>query len=154
MDILTREQRSARMRRVRQAGTKPEIIVRRLLWAAGYRYRLNRRDLPGSPDVVLAGRRKAIFVHGCFWHRHPGCPKTTTPRTNADYWLPKLAENCARDARAIADLEAAGWDALVVWECETRDAAALECTLDRFLICSGVVVPSDSAPERGEVIAP
>ena len=90
MDTLTPEQRSERMRRVRQAGTKPELAVGRSLHAMGFRYRLHRRDLPGSPDIVLPSRRVAMFVHGCFWHRHPGCARATTPKTNTQYWLPKV----------------------------------------------------------------
>lgn len=136
MDTLTPEQRSDRMRRVRQRGTGPELAVRRELHAMGYRFRLHRRDLPGRPDIVLPGRRAAIFVHGCFWHRHPGCTRTTTPKTRADYWLTKFAENKARDASAIAALEAAGWRVRVVWECETLRLETLGPALREFLICS------------------
>jgi DNA mismatch endonuclease (patch repair protein) len=124
------------MRRVRQAGTKPELAVRRSLHAMGFRYRLHRRDLPGRPDIVLPARRVAIFVHGCFWHRHQGCTRTTTPKTNAEYWLAKFAENQARDARVIAALEAAGWRVRVVWQCETDHPERLANSLREFLLCS------------------
>jgi DNA mismatch endonuclease, patch repair protein len=136
MDTLTPEQRSERMRRVRQRGTRPELAVRRELHAMGFRFRLHRRDLPGRPDIVLPGRRAAIFVHGCFWHRHPGCSRTTTPKTRADYWLPKFAENEARDAKAIAALSAGDWQVRVVWECETLERELLQRSLRGFLICS------------------
>jgi DNA mismatch endonuclease (patch repair protein) len=136
MDTLTPEQRSDRMRRVRQRGTGPELAVRRALHAMGLRFRLHRRDLPGRPDIVLPGRRAAIFVHGCFWHRHPGCSRTTTPKTRADYWLAKFAENEARDAKAIVTLAADGWRVQVVWECETLRPEVLARSLQEFLICS------------------
>jgi len=136
MDILTVEQRSNRMRRVRQRGTKPELAVRRALHAMGFRFRLHRRDLPGRPDIVMPGRRVVIFVHGCFWHRHLGCSRTTTPKTRTDYWLPKFAENESRDARAIAKLWTAGWRVHVVWECEVLRPEALRRSLLEFLICS------------------
>lgn len=136
MDTLTIEQRSERMRRVRQAGTKPELVVRRLLHAMGFRYRLHRRDLPGRPDIVLASRRTALFVHGCFWHRHQGCSRATTPRTNTQYWLPKFAENEARDARVVSALAAAGWCVRIVWECETTQPQELGASLQEFLIRS------------------
>ena len=136
MDTLTVDQRSERMRRVRQAGTKPELVVRRLLHSMGLWYRLNRRDLPGRPDIVLPSRRAAIFVHGCFWHRHSGCRLATTPKTNTEYWLPKLAENEARDSRAIEALEADRWRVRVVWQCETDSPELLGETLRKFFLCS------------------
>jgi DNA mismatch endonuclease Vsr len=124
------------MRRVRQRGTKPEMIVRRATHAMGFRHRLHRRDLPGSPDLVFPRLRKAIFVHGCFWHSHAGCKLATIPKSNADYWTPKLADNRARDARVVAALEAAGWTVFVVWQCETRDPGEMAERLKEFLICS------------------
>jgi DNA mismatch endonuclease, patch repair protein len=136
MDILSVEQRSERMRRVRQAGTKPELWVRRLLHAMGFSYRLHRRDLPGRPDIVLPSRRAAIFVHGCFWHRHQGCSRATTPKTNTEYWLPKFADNAARDSRVVSALEAAGWRVRVVWQCETDRQEELADSLREFLLCS------------------
>jgi DNA mismatch endonuclease (patch repair protein) len=136
MDTLTREQRSERMRRVRQAGTKPELAVRHSLHALGFRYRLHRRDLPGSPDIVLPSKRVAMFVHGCFWHRHQGCSRATTPKTNTQYWLPKFAENEARDLRVIGALEAAGWRVRVIWQCETDHPERLDQSLLEFMLCS------------------
>ncbi len=114
------------MRRVKGAGTSPELAVRRLIWRLGGRYRLNRRDLPGKPDIVLPGRRLAIFVHGCFWHGH-GCARgARVPKANRDYWVAKVARNRARDEVVCAALTASGWRVETVWECELRDRAALE----------------------------
>jgi DNA mismatch endonuclease, patch repair protein len=110
--------RSEVMARVRSKDTAPELLVRRALWQAGFRYRLHRRDLPGSPDLVLSKRRIAIFVHGCFWHQHDGCRRSRRPASRADYWGPKLDRNVARDAAAKLALEADGWNVMVVWECE------------------------------------
>jgi len=109
------------MSRVRQKNTKPEIVVRQVLHAMGYRFRLHNKDLPGTPDIVFPGRRKAIFVHGCFWHRHPGCKKASTPKTRVDFWASKFAANEARDARKLAELQELGWATMTVWECEIRD---------------------------------
>lgn len=121
------------MRRIKARDTTPEIKVRRLLWRLGARYRLNRRDLPGSPDIVLPGRRLAIFVHGCFWHGHD-CPRgARTPKANRDYWQAKIDRNRARDRRACEALAAGGWRVETVWECDLRDPAALESRLARLL---------------------
>ena len=125
--------RSALMSRVKAKDTKPELSVRRLAHGLGYRYRLHRRDLPGSPDLVFPGRRKALFVHGCFWHRHQGCRKTTMPKTRAKFWQRKFDDNVRRDERVIAALRDLGWDVLVVWECETLDEDLLRRTLLEFL---------------------
>ena len=108
------------------------MIVRRVLHGAGYRFRLHRRDLPGSPDVVLPRHRLAVFVHGCFWHRHTGCPRTTTPKTRAAFWASKFAANIARDERATAELGRLGWRVHVVWECETRGTAWFDALRRRF----------------------
>ncbi len=124
-DVFTPEQRSAVMRRVKGRDTGPEREVRRLLWAAGFRYRLNRRDLPGRPDLALGPRRVAIFVHGCFWHGHDCARGARAPKANAAYWQAKIAGNQARDARVQDELRALGWRPLVVWECELKDKAAL-----------------------------
>jgi len=130
------EKRRLLMGRVRGVDTKPEMVVRRTLHRMGLRFRLHRRDLPGRPDIVLPRHRVAIFVHGCFWHRHPGCRATTTPKTRAEFWAAKFDANVARDRLAETGLAAAGWNVLVVWECDTKDATALEITLandlDRF----------------------
>lgn len=120
------------MQAVKTKDTTPELIVRRLLHAEGYRFRLHRKDLPGTPDIVLPGRRKAIFVHGCFWHAH-GCAKGRAPKSKLDYWAPKLAQNVERDARKVRELEAAGWRVLTVWGCETGDRDALRAELRRFV---------------------
>jgi DNA mismatch endonuclease, patch repair protein len=127
--------RSENMRRIRSKGTKPEMLVRRLVHGMGYRYRLHRPDLPGKPDLVFALRGKVIFVHGCFWHKHgdPRCPDRREPQSNQDYWKPKLARNRQRDAEHVAALEAAGWSVLTVWECETRDLARLAASFREFL---------------------
>ncbi|URD59893.1 DNA mismatch endonuclease Vsr [Sphingomonas sp. KRR8] len=112
------------------------MVVRRLLHAMGNRFRLHRRDLPGTPDIVLPGARKAIFVHGCFWHRHPGCPKATTPKTRREFWREKFDRNVERDRRKEVELRQAGWDVLTIWECETRDTVALEKNLRDWLASS------------------
>ena len=125
--------RSDIMRAVKRANTAPEIIVRQVLHALGIRFRLHRRDLPGSPDVVLPRFRMVIFVHGCFWHRHPDCRYTTTPKTRQEYWLPKFAANIERDLRKEAQLQALGWRVLLVWECETKQREELTLRLRREL---------------------
>lgn len=129
-DVFTPEQRSAVMARVRQKHTAPEMKLRRLLWASGRRYRLHRRDLPGSPDVVFPGRKLAIFVHGCFWHGHDCKHGSKRPKDNAGYWSDKLQKNRVRDARVLAELRARGWTGEVVWECELKNEAALSARLD------------------------
>jgi DNA mismatch endonuclease (patch repair protein) len=113
------------MRRVKGAGTTPELAVRRLVWGLGGRYRLNARHLPGKPDIVLAGRKLAIFVHGCFWHGHDCARGARVPKTNRDYWVGKVARNRARDQAARGALTAAGWRTETVWECELKDGDAL-----------------------------
>jgi len=134
------------MRRVASAGTTPERAVRRLLTALGLRYRLQRRDLPGRPDIVFPGRRTALFVHGCFWHGHD-CPRgARAPKTNADYWQAKIARNRARDGDTAAALAALGWRVLTVWECELKDPDAVSARLGRALC----VV----RPERGPRVKP
>lgn len=111
---------SDRMRNVKRHDTAPEISLRKYLFSQGYRYRIHRRDLPGRPDVVFPGRRKVVFVHGCFWHGHEGCRKSRLPKTRTAYWRNKIANNVARDGRAITLLEEQGWRVLVAWECEIR----------------------------------
>src|SRR4051794_8384352 len=113
------------MRADKGRDTKPERTVRRLLRAFAPGYRLHRRDVPGRPDIAYVGRKRAIFVHGCFWHGHDCARGARTPKANAAYWSAKIERNRARDARVLADLDAAGWRALVVWECEMTDEAAL-----------------------------
>lgn len=125
--------RSALMARIRGKDSKPEMTVRRVAHALGFRFRLHRRDLPGTPDLVFPRLQKVIFVHGCFWHRHPGCPRTTTPKTRAAYWADKFERNIERDLRKETALKALGWDVLIVWECETFDRDALARRLHGFL---------------------
>lgn len=122
-------QRSRNMAAIRGRDTTPERRVRSLLHQLGYRFRLHRRDLPGSPDIVLPKHHTVVFVHGCFWHRHPGCRYTTTPRTRTAFWQAKFRQNVERDARQISELRAAGWSVVVVWECELRGIEALTTRL-------------------------
>ena len=125
--------RSALMARIGAKDTKPEMIVRSSAHALGYRFRLHRKDLPGRPDLVFPSRRKVVFVHGCFWHRHPGCRMASTPKTRAAYWQSKFDANERRDAAAIEALERSGWAVLVIWECETRNQSTLSGKLKAFL---------------------
>lgn len=117
-DVLTIDQRHKCMSRVRSKDTKPEILLRKALWRRGFRYRINDRKLPGSPDIVLPKYRTVVFVHGCFWHGHKGCKKYTIPATNRDFWIAKIARNQARDQEVWRNLESKGWNVLVIWECE------------------------------------
>ena len=121
------------MRAVKSRDTKPEMIVRRLLHGMGFRYRLHRSELPGKPDIVFPGRRKAIFVHGCFWHGHDCKRGARTPASNTTYWTAKIGRNMARDRETMAQLAETGWEALVVWECELRERDALARKLQFFL---------------------
>ena len=132
MDTLTPEQRSALMARIRGVDTKPELFVRRALHGQGYRFRLHGRGLPGKPDIVFKKRKRAVFVHGCFWHRH-GCKRTTHPKSRQDYWQDKFAKNVARDRRNSALLADDGWDVFVAWECEIDSDETLLQRLMEFL---------------------
>jgi DNA mismatch endonuclease (patch repair protein) len=136
-DVFTPEQRSANMARIRGKDTKPELMVRRLLHAKGYRYRLHGAaagaKLPGKPDLVFAGRRKVIFVNGCFWHFHDCRVGQHAPQANAEFWTAKRNRTRERDANQRRLLEDAGWQVLTVWECELKDSSALETELVRFL---------------------
>jgi len=133
MDKVSPEKRSWTMAKVKGRDTCPEKIVRSLLHSMGYRFRLQRTDLPGKPDITLPKRKTAVFVHGCFWHRHPGCKRATTPASNTEYWNPKFARTIGRDARNQGLLEAGGWRVLVIWECELKDLAALRARVRNFL---------------------
>jgi DNA mismatch endonuclease (patch repair protein) len=118
---------------VRGRNTRPEVAVRRAAHSLGYRYRLHRSDLPGTPDLVFPRLRKVLFVHGCFWHRHAGCRLSYEPKTNQEFWRSKFAENVARDQRVTRDLQEQGWQVEAVWECETRKAADLAQRVERCL---------------------
>lgn len=133
MDIVSPQRRSEMMSGIRGRDTKPEIAVRRLAHRLGYRFRLHRRDLPGTPDLVFPGRKKVIFVHGCFWHRHPGCRFAYQPKSNVGKWQAKFEANVARDARVREELARIGWDVLTIWECETADLDMLTNKLATFL---------------------
>ena len=133
MDNLTPEQRSEIMGRVKARDTGPEVRVRQLLHAMGYRYRLHVSELPGKPDIVFKSRAKVIFVHGCFWHRHAGCEHARTPKSRVDFWVPKFEQNQLRDKRNVRALRAEGWKVLIVWECEVANEKKLERKMRRFL---------------------
>jgi len=122
-----------RMLAVRQQSTFPELLVRRMLHALGYRFRLHRKDLPGTPDIVLPCHKKIILVHGCFWHGHENCKKAKLPKNNANTWMLKINANRSRDGRAILLLQDLGWNVLVLWECEVRNSEILKRTLEEFM---------------------
>lgn len=125
VDFLSPAERSVRMSRIKSKDTVPEVALRKALHALGFRFRLNGRKLPGKPDIVLAKYRTAIFVHGCFWHRHSNCKIATTPKSNTAFWLEKFDRNVRRDARVSEELELLGWKVLTVWECELSSAKAI-----------------------------
>ena len=135
VDTVAPQRRSEIMSRIRAKGMKPELRVRRLVHSMGYRYRLHRKDLPGKPDLVFPGRRKVIFVHGCFWHQHadPVCKLVRLPKSNRDYWWPKLERNAARDAEQEAKLGELGWKVLILWECEIEGGTDLRERIQEFL---------------------
>ena len=139
-DVYGPEKRSAVMRRVKGRDTSPELKVRRLVWRLGGRYRLHRADLPGKPDLILPGRRLAVFVHGCFWHGHDCARGARVPKANRDYWVGKVARNRTRDAANAERLAALGWRVETVWECELKDAAALEARV-RGWLASATISP-------------
>jgi len=131
MDIVSKEQRSRMMAAVRQRDTPAELTVRRAAHALGFRFRLNVRSLPGSPDIVFPKHRKVIFVHGCYWHRHK-CKKATMPASRIDFWKAKFEANIRRDRRVIRELRKLGWKVLVVWECQTNDIDRLMKAIEKF----------------------
>lgn len=132
MDRLSTERRSANMRAIRSENMMPELVVRRLVHKLGYRFRLHRKDLPGKPDLVFPARRKVVFVHGCFWHAHK-CKLSHVPKSNTRYWDAKLRRNRVRDKKNIRALIAAGWESMVVWECELKDSLAVGKRVMEFL---------------------
>lgn len=133
MDSVSPARRSEIMGRVRSRDTVPEMLVRRLTHALGYRYRLHDKNLPGKPDLVFRSRRKVIFVQGCFWHRHPGCALARPPKSREDFWLPKLEANHQRDLKAETALQEKGWAVLTIWECELGDTDKLKDKIKGFL---------------------
>ena len=144
---LSSDQRRELMRRFRGKDTKPEITVRRYLHQLGYRFRLHRKDLPGRPDIVLPKHRTVVFVHGCFWHHHEGCPTARVPRSKPDYWKEKFRVNKERDARNVDALREKGWEVLTVWECEVADDRSLRAALVPLLVDhESFVEGSGSAP--------
>ena len=143
MDRLTPEQRRRSMVGNKSRDTKPEIQVRKLLHSLGYRFRIQRKDLPGKPDIVLPKYRTAIFVNGCFWHRHEGCKYASTPSTNSEFWEKKFAANVERDARNYAVLKALGWHVVIIWECEVKEIL-------RSRVIPGIPAPSSQAYPSGK----
>ena len=132
MDVFDRNRRSEIMRRVRSSGTRPEMVVRRIVRRMGVRYRSCARNLPGKPDLVVVGQRKAILVHGCFWHGHR-CEAGKLPKSRRSYWKSKQDKNALRDARNARALRSKGWKMMVIWECEIRGSKRLQARLSRFL---------------------
>lgn len=131
-DSCPSAERSALMARIRGKNTRPELVLRSALHRAGYRFRLHRKDLPGTPDIVLPRHRIVIFVHGCFWHRHPGCPRASVPHTRRHFWDKKFKANVARDLQSQKALVDLGWQVLVVWECEIGKKTSLEAVLSKI----------------------
>ena len=142
-DVFDPEKRSEIMSRIRGRDTKPEMIVRRIAHGLGFRFRLHRRDLPGSPDLVFPKHRAVIMVHGCFWHRHPGCKYASSPKTRVRFWEDKFEGNVVRDRRNEEALHELGWRVMVIWECETRDHEAVAARIESFLR------PDESEVDRG-----
>jgi DNA mismatch endonuclease, patch repair protein len=132
-DIVTSEQRSINMSRIKGKNTKPEMVVRSVCHEMGLRYRLHRKDLPGTPDLVFPKHRLCIFVHGCFWHRHPDCKYAYTPKSRLEFWLPKLAKNVERDLHAQQALLALGWRVVIIWECHTKNREFLRDEIHKAL---------------------
>ncbi|MGU9814205.1 very short patch repair endonuclease [Pseudomonas sp. LF135] len=132
-DVITQEQRSQNMSRIKGKNTKPEMIVRSACHDLGLRYRLHRKDLPGTPDLVFPKHRLCLFVHGCFWHRHPGCKYAYTPKSRLDFWLPKLAKNVERDINAQRALEVSGWRVSIIWECQTKNRDTLRTEIQKMI---------------------
>lgn len=133
MDRISEEKRSTIMRCVKSKQTKPELLVRKLIFSLGFRYKLHVKELPGSPDIVFSRKKKIIFVHGCFWHQHADCKKSKLPTSNTQYWLPKLERNKSRDAENVDALCRLGWGVLIVWECQLRNGQRLKDDILTFL---------------------
>lgn len=133
-DRISSVRRSENMRAIKSKNTSPEKRVRSAAHRLGLRFRLHRSDLPGSPDLLFPGKKTALFVHGCFWHRHENCPGATTPKTNTDYWNRKFRRNMERDWESRKKLEEEGWKVLVIWECETKTRESIEAFLTENLL--------------------
>lgn len=133
MDLLSPEQRSKNMSRILSKDTRPELIVRSIVYKLGFRYRLHVKEVPGKPDLVFKKRKKAIFVHGCFWHQHPGCREGRVPGSRTDYWQPKLRRNQERDIAAQTSLKCQGWQFLIIWECELKNLSTVVKRIKQFL---------------------
>lgn len=133
MDHLSPKERSEIMARVRSRDTRPEMVVRRLIFSLGYRYRLHAKDLPGRPDLVFRNRRKVIFVHGCFWHRHHNCALSRLPKSRQEFWIPKLKGNKERDDKNLGELRRRGWGVMTLWECQLSKPERLAGRIRRFL---------------------
>jgi DNA mismatch endonuclease (patch repair protein) len=146
-DVFDKATRSAVMRRVKGRNTTPEITVRKALTKLGARYRLHRKDLPGNPDIVLPGRKLALFVHGCFWHGHDCARGSRVPKQNRDYWVAKVDRNRARDERTRGELEALGWRVETIWECDLKDTLAMERRLTALLAPSPLAGEGVSAAD-------
>lgn len=132
-DSITTERRSDNMRKIRSKDTKPEMRIRKLLFGLGYRFRLHRKDLPGKPDIVFTGRKRVIFVHGCFWHQHQDCREGRLPGSGQEYWIPKLKNNISRDQKHTVELQKLGWKVLVIWECQVTNIDRTEGMMLKFL---------------------
>ena len=133
MDVHNKKTRSYNMSRIKSRNTKPEIVVRSLLFKRGYRYRLHDKAIPGKPDIIFRNRKKVIFVHGCFWHRHKDCPYSTTPKTNMNFWNDKFNKNMIRDKKVQREIKKLGWSSLIIWECTIKDQNKLLKKLNTFL---------------------
>ena len=133
-DIYDKEKRSWVMSRISGKNTQPEIIVRKLAYSMGYRYRINYPKLPGKPDIVFTKLKKVIFIHGCFWHGHECCKKSKKPSTNQEFWDKKINDTISRDYKKIEELQTLGWSVLVIWQCELNDLAYLKQKIEKFLM--------------------
>lgn len=148
VDVVSPAVRSRMMSGIKGKNSQPEILIRKMLFSAGYRFRLHRRDLPGTPDIVLPGRKIAIFVHGCFWHAHEGCKYFKVPATRPEFWINKLQSNVGRDKRAFERLRTMGWRVLCIWECATRESETAKSLLKQMVswIDSDIGIEEIGAP--------
>lgn len=148
MDTVDPKKRSEIMSHIRSKNTKPELLIRSLLHRSGFRFRIHRRDLPGCPDIVLPKYRTIIFVHGCFWHQHPGCRKATIPETNRDFWAEKLTKNATRDFLICIELKKQGWKTIIVWQCELKKILEVpDILLEKIILSVPPNVCKDVLPD-------